>query len=353
MTAPLTFFHDVARNAFSASRPMTVEDSLLLDQYLKHPELIQNTQNKIDKYGPLEEKDNKELKNETNLVEKASTGNMDIALLPVDVKLIKPNFWTVKGDYSLQFMQNFVSGNWYKGGESNYAMLGAVTMEANFNNKQKVKWDNKLEMKLGQQNSRTDSVHRLKSTEDLLRLTSKLGLQASKNWYYTLQMVANTQFTHSYKSNDPELYADFMAPFNLNLSLGMDYNVDWFDHRFKGTFHLAPVAYNMKYTRLPALAERLGIDAGHHIQKDLGTQFTVDLTWEFSDIIKWKTRMYGYTTFRRMEYEWENTFVFQLNRWLAAQLFVFPRFDDSVTRDGHHGYWQFKEFSSIGLTYSF
>ncbi len=53
------------------------------------------------------------------------------------------------GDYYLQFLQNYVSDNWYKGGESNYSMLGSVTMQANYNNKQKVKWENKLEMRLG------------------------------------------------------------------------------------------------------------------------------------------------------------------------------------------------------------
>jgi hypothetical protein len=42
-----------------------------------------------------------------------------------------------------------------------------------------------------------------------------------------------------------------------------------------------------------------------------------------------------------------------LTRWLSAQLFVYPRFDDSVKRDGHHGYFQIKENASIGFAYSF
>jgi hypothetical protein len=37
-----------------------------------------------------------------------------------EVVVEKPNFWKFKGDGMLQFMQNYVSDNWYKGGESNY-----------------------------------------------------------------------------------------------------------------------------------------------------------------------------------------------------------------------------------------
>ena len=117
-------------------------------------------------------------------------------------------------------------------------------------------------------------------------MTSKLGLHASKRWFYTLQLVANTQFAHSYKTNDPLLYADFLAPLNVNLSVGMDYNIDWFNHRLKGTAHFAPFAYNWKYTRNLELSSRLGIPEGKHFLHDFGSQFTFDTTWEFSDLFQ-------------------------------------------------------------------
>ena len=46
------------------------------------------------------------------------------------------------GEYYLQMLQNYVSSNWYKGGESNYSMVASAIMQANYNNKQKVKFDN-------------------------------------------------------------------------------------------------------------------------------------------------------------------------------------------------------------------
>ena len=66
-----------------------------------------------------------------------------------------------------------------------------------------------------------------------------------------------------YRSNDPTVYSAF-SPSNINISLGMDYSADWLGHRLKGTFHIAPLAYNLKYTRMLELSDRLGIGTGHH-----------------------------------------------------------------------------------------
>ena len=69
--------------------------------------------------------------------------------------------------------------------------------------------------------------------------------------------------------------------------------------------------------------------------------------------ISWKSRMYGFTSYKRVEYEWENTFSFQFNKYISSKLFIHPRFDDNRQRDDHHGYWMFKEFLSIGFNYAF
>ena len=144
-----------------------------------------------------------------------------------------------------------------------------------------------------------------------------------------------------------------MSPLTVNLSLGMDYNVDWLNHKLKGTVHLGPAAYNFKYVDRLALSTRNGLEEGKHILHDVGSLFTIDLTWQIQKNIKWKTRMYGFTSYKRVEYEWENTFSFQFNKYISSNIFIYPRFDDSRQRDDHHGYWMFKEYMSIGFNYSF
>ena len=115
----------------------------------------------------------------------------------------------------------------------------------------------------------------------------------------------------------------------------MDYTVDWLDHKLKGSAHLAPLALNWKYVGREALATRYGLDEGKHGMTDYGSECTFDLAWQIAENIKWKTRLWGYTTY------------------ISSNLFVYPRFDDGAAREDGDSYWQLKEFLSIGFSYSF
>ena len=359
--APTTFYHNIANKSLSIEPDQTSNDPVaeaidaaLLHIYLNRPDLVNTTETELQETGNVRADVNQPIKNQVKLVEKVETPVIDMPDdVPTEILIQKPKFWTKKGDGYLQFMQNFVSDNWYKGGESNYSMVGALTLEANYDNRNKWKWDNKLEMKLGFMHTRTDSVHKFKSNEDLIRYTSKVGLEAAKNWYYTLQLLAYTQFTRGLKANDLNTYSDFMSPFNLNLGLGMDYKVATKDKRLTGTVNLSPLAVNYRYVDRLDLATSYGLDEGKHSLVDFGSQVTADVTWKINDVVSWKSRLYAFTSYKRAEIEWENTFTLRVSKYISANLFLFPRFDDSGVKDDDLGYLQFKEYSSIGFTYGF
>lgn len=363
--APLTFYHNVANKALaldseSAGKDPVTDaiDAALMKMYMKRPDLVNTTESDLKATGSILENVDKPIENQVEFVEEvAQPMILDIPQdIPDTVMVQKPRFWTYKADGFLQFMQNYVSGNWYKGGESNYSMLGALTLEANYDNKEKWIWDNKLELKLGLLLSSTDTLHKVKSNEDLVRLTSKVGIQASHRWYYTLQLQAYTQFTPGYKSNDPNTYSDAFSPFNLNLGLGMEYELKSKNKRLTGTVNLSPIALNYRYVDRIDLATKYGLDEGKHSMLEFGPLVTANIVWKFNDVISWKSRLFGFTSFKRVEVEWENTFELRVSKYITANLFLFPRFDDaskSGKYDEDLGYLQFREYSSLGFAYTF
>ncbi|MDY5767132.1 MAG: DUF3078 domain-containing protein [Alloprevotella sp.] len=271
----------------------------------------------------------------------------------LDILVRKPNFWTFKTILKLQFMQNHVSDNWYKGGESNNSLLAEATVEANYNNQRKVTFDNKLEMRLGFQTSENDEKHKYKTNSDLLRLTNKIGLKAFKNWYYTATLQSWTQFYPGYKANDTHVYSDFMSPFESLLSVGMDYKFSSKNGKFNINASLSPIGLKLKYVDRSALATSFGLTEGHHAKWDRGSNVTVNCNWNFMKNVSWKSRLYYFTDYSKSTIEWENTFSFTINKYLSGSLFLYPRFDDSRKRKEDESYFQFYELLSFGLTYSF
>lgn len=356
--APTTFYHSGANKQLSLS-PSTGDevtdavDEAMMNLYLRRPDLVRNNESRLKEVGTLREDVNTELTQKIELVEKAEVVPEEAEPVPVALVVKKPNFWKFKGNGYLQFLQNYVSSNWHKGGESYYSAVAATTLEMNYNDKDRLTFDNKLEMKLGFQTSTSDTVHKFKTNNDLLRLTSKLGLQAHKRWYYTVQLLAYTQFARSLKANDTKTYSDFMSPFHLTLGIGMEYKVSALNNRLTGSLNFLPLSFNFVYVDRLALASNNGIRGAHHTTEDFGSQFTADLKWQIADQVSWKSRFYVNTSYHRTLMEWENLFELKVTKSISANLFLYPRFDDSSKRDKDLGYFQFQEWSSIGLTYSF
>lgn len=216
---PLTFYHSAAKRALgifsdddSDDSAADAVDAAMLRVYMSRPDLVLNTETRLEHAGTIRNDVEQMVRPEVEFADKAAPLPDEPEPVPVEFAVHRPNFWTFGGDNSLQIMQNYVSENWHKGGESNYSMVGSVVLTANYNNKRKLKFENKLEMKLGYQTSPSDTLHKYKTNNDLLRYTGKLGLQAAKRWYYTVQLLAYTQFAKGLKSNKEKVFSDFMSP---------------------------------------------------------------------------------------------------------------------------------------------
>ena len=327
------------------------ENRMLMQTYVGTPWLVEITEKDLTEAGGLQQETLPEIPVAVPLAEDRIDVDFTHDVDTVRLVVRRPNFWKCKGDYSFQFTQNYFSENWYQGGDNNYTMLALATMEANFNNKQKIQWDNKLEMRLGFRTSKTDEVHKLKTNDDLLRFTTKIGYKATAHWFYTLQVQAYTQFYPSYKDNSEEVSSDFLSPFNLVVSLGMDYKLD--KSKFNLSVFLAPLTHTMRYVGNSQVNETsYGLEEGKSVKHDFGSQVQTNFQWTIVPAVKLKTRLDYLTSYKWTRVEWETNVDFIFTKFLSARFYVLARYDDSAAPTVGDSYFQCTETLGFGLNYA-
>lgn len=274
----------------------------------------------------------------------------------IDLRIIRPNFWKTSATFSLDFTQNYVSENWYKGGNNNGTMLARLLIQANYNDQKKIQWDNKLDMRLGFVTTTSDSCHTFLTNNDKLNLYSKLGVKATKAWYYTLSLEANTQFMPGYRSNDRKTYSDFLAPLDVYVSLGMDYKPTLKNGNTLSVA-LLPLSYKFRYIgtdddNVHAVYKMPDTD----FEQDFGSKVEFNAKFKLMKNLTWKSRFYYFTSYEYAEAELENSLTFSFSKYVKSELFTLWRFDDSRAKkyyDDNLGFFQFKEYLTLGLSYSF
>ena len=369
--APLTLYKSPISRAMNLSKdePLTLDDSLciaamtsgrdlrllneldrvLLSTYLSDPVQVQMTEAELKASQSVSEETIKntgdaKLNVETTIANPLT--EVKQAELATDMVVQKPNFWLTKGSFSTQMTESYFSPNWYQGGVNNINLLSMLTLEANYNNKRKVQWDNKLDARIGFYQNQGDEIQ---SNQDLLRLTSKLNLKAIRNWNYTIEAQGNTQMMQHFDGDN--LKSRFMAPADASLTIGMDFKKGF----KKGSISVypGPLSYKMTYVAVERLATSYGLEEGKKIRSDLGSKLEVNFDYKISDNISYKTRFYYFTgRYEYVQMDWENTLNFQVSKYISTKLFFHTRYDDLV--DPYEGwrYFQFKQYLMLGLNYA-
>lgn len=341
----------VNKDAFtSIERTNRQVNRVLMDTYVNHPEYVVTTEEQILSREVFREYIGVNPSPKTSVLSLFKAEKVDIPVSEAEVAIHKPNFWVTGGNGSLQFTQNYISDNWYKGGDSNKSLLGYLQLYANYNDKEKIQLENLFEAKVGFITNASDTVHSYRMNTDVLRLYSKLGIQAASRWYYTVTAEFNTQFFHNYKANTNDLQSAFLAPANLILGIGMDYKQK--TKSMNLSVVISPLAYNLRYVGNDNVDEtRFGLDKGKKLLHDFGSKLQTTLSWMIAPSIIIDSRLYYFTNYKKVEAEWENTVNFVLNRYLSTKLFVHTRFDDNVKRVDNQSYFQIQELLSFGINY--
>jgi hypothetical protein len=335
-------------------------NSLLFNAYISSPKVLTNhvseviNETLVKKESVDEKKTEKVLENV--LLSNTNLDVMDDVEEDVQIEVTRPNFWNTSCVFTSQFTQNYFSDNWYKGGNNNATMLSTLTLKANYNDQKRITWENTLEMRLGFVTTTDDTCHNYIANNDRLRLWSKLGVKAKKNWSYTTTLEATTQFLPSYRSNDRRVYADFLAPLDVYLSVGMDYRP-----KFKNgntlSIALLPLSYKMRY--IGSSDENIHNATNmknRDKREDFGGKFELLSSVNIVKDLTWNCRLTAFTSYEYVEAELENKLRYKLTKYISSELYTLWRFDDNRPRhlfDDNLGYFQFREYLTFGLTYDF
>ena len=285
--------------------------------------------------------------------------------IPTDVvggmktTVTKPNYWKFSGRTSLTFTQNFISQNWYQGGESNYAMLATIDLDMNYDDKDRITWTNHFDLDLGFATSQADTLHSFRTNTDKLRLESTFGYKIVKNLDLAAKLKVESQMLPNYPVNTQDFISNCLAPLDANASIGFNFKPNLGD--FKLEVFLAPLsAYNFRYVHYERLAASLGVnenngfDVGRgRARHDYGTQLVVTVpTYKLTSFLDVYSRLEYYTNYHRAFFQWETKFNVALSKYFTASLMLNGRFDDSVGRHEDWRYWQLKELFTLGVAYA-
>ena len=330
-------------------------NKVLLTYYLEHPEgVVGNELYFADLKSPdalqgndiSHQEDMKKYMVVNNPVEKTNA--------EVNLVLVKPNFWKYSGSGKIQFTQNSLSDNWYQGGENTNAMYSELKLQANYDNKRGIQFENSMEVKLGFITAPSDTVHAYKTNSDKFRLYSKLGVRTIKNLYYTVAVEVETQLFPNYRTNSNVKVSDFLTPLRLKFTLsGLDYKYS--KNKMSLSVLGSPLTYRHVYLRTTDIASPTSFEVkeGHRRADIFGSELTAKINWKIRPNITWDSKFDFFTTYEKVKLSWENTIDFKLSRYLSTTLFIHSRFDDGVTlTDENRSYFQFKEMFTFGLSYT-
>lgn len=158
----------------------------------------------------------------------AQTDSTSMTEPPVTPKKVRirdtTGLWSFFGLSTIATNQSQFS-NWQQGGINSISITTGLNLNLGFTN-QTISWQSVLDMNYGL--SLQGTTTNWYKNDDRVSFSTKLGLKARQNWYYTIITSCSTQFQAGYNSIDDQILgisaSNFFAPATFISSVGIDFN---------------------------------------------------------------------------------------------------------------------------------
>ena len=264
------------------------------------------------------------------------------------VKSLDSNGWHSQGTFILNLNQGALS-NWVAGGEEKVFGLNGILNYAINLKRDKIRWDNYLDIALGFQNA--TSFSRFRKIDDRFDLTSKYTKALSQKWYAGLLFNFYTQLLagYDYSTEPNQKISSFMTPGKLLISPGFDFRPGT---RF--SLFLSPATVRWIFKRDPAFlnVSKFGVDSAKKANMELGAFLTARYVAPFTRWATYTGRLDLFSNYRRnpqnVDLLMNNLLTLKFTKYLATNISLDLIYDDDVLKR-----LQLKEILGVGLTVSF
>jgi len=268
---------------------------------------------------------------------------------------VRKQHWLNKFTSLIQFSQAFVSPNWYQGGNNSLNLIADFTYNTKLNPRfhPKLMFENFFQWRTALASTPDDEYRPYSLTENRFQINSKFGYKAIYNWYYSFQGVFKTPIFRGYKNNSMTRTASFLSPGELNIGIGMTYNMATKNKKFDLSLSISPLSYNLKTVIDKEIDEvSQGLEKGHKTLSQYGSSIEANWNWKICYNVAWHSRFFFFTDYSKYQYDWQNRFEFTINRFLSANLNVDMRYDTTMNPTTSWKKMQLREIFSLGFTYT-
>ncbi len=287
-----------------------------------------------------------------------------------------PSFWEKVNKITVN-LNEVAFVNWNAGGNNSVSAIGDARFVRNYKFSY-VQWDNELQIRYG---INAQEGRKLRKSDDAIRFSSTFGYRRDTitNWYYSVKVNFNTQFSNGFKYPDRETpISSFMSPGYTFLGVGTSY----ISINQKFNLYISPVTQKATFVLDQNLANRgaFGVqkailDADGNVVQEgknvlLEFGFLVTNNWEtqVTKNIGMRHRLSLYsdylTSFGNIDIDWELNFNLVVNKYINANIGTHIIYDDDILFDEVKAVdgtitdpgktrIQFKQLLGVGLAYNF